>query len=222
MLLMDVKQRQFELLCKPVGGTLPLVNDVSDNELSFHDPSTRSTLRSIRANLKEAITYGLSSSQTDLLSSYLQVIIMSEGDKFLRESTNKVGLALRAGCVGIPVKVAQGILGKWVSKELKEGDVASVGEYLANATGDLVLLGLWNVATDLVVGESIPTWYFARDDRITKSLDERLDELKKAGTYKKLSKLLRKQLEVSVEIMLRKNVGGRERVEMLKEALDEQ
>ncbi|KAL8278980.1 hypothetical protein RQP46_008649 [Phenoliferia psychrophenolica] len=221
MLLMDVKTRNFELLTQAVGGTTPLVNDVSDNEMDRLEPSTRSTLRAIRANLKVAIQYGLASSQTDLIASFLQVTVMSEGDKFIHTATNKVAHALRAGPAGAPVASASTILAKWVSRELKEQEVASVSEYIANATADLVLLGLWHVATDAVKGEAIPTWYFARDDRITKALDERLDELKRAGSYKKLSGLLRKQLEVSIEINLRRNVGGREKVEMLKKALDE-
>lgn len=54
-----------------------------------------------------------------------------------------------------------------------------------------------------------------------RALDERLDEMKRAGSYKKLSRLIRKQLEAAIEINLRRNVGGRERVEMLKKALDE-
>ena len=49
--------------------------------------------------------------------------------------------------------------------------IASVSEYVANATGDLVLLGLWHVATDAVKGDAIPFYYFARDNRITKSVE---------------------------------------------------
>ena len=45
--------------------------------------------------------------------------------------------------------------------------------------------------------------------------------MKKVGAYTKLSKLIRRQVETSIEIMLQRNVGGRERVELLKTALDE-
>lgn len=132
------------------------------------DPALRSLLRSIRANLKIAINFGLANSQTDLISSYLQVIIMSEGEKFLLESMNKVASALKRGPPGQAVGTAQKVLEKWVGRELKEREVASVADYVANATGDLVLLGLWSVATDTIVGAAIPTYYFARDDRILK------------------------------------------------------
>ncbi|KAM0752831.1 hypothetical protein T439DRAFT_323439 [Meredithblackwellia eburnea MCA 4105] len=245
MLLMEVKSQQFDLLVQAVGGNTPLlhamrlgkshrdiailltgaisrrVNDVSDNELDRMDPSTRSLLRAIRANLKVAISYGIQSSQTDLISSYLQVIVMSEGDRFIHESTNKVALALRAGAVGKPVASAGKVIDKWVSKELKEKEVASVGEYVANATADLVLLGLWSIATDTVVGDTIPTYYFCRDDRIAKTLEEHLEEMKRAGSYTRLSKSIRKQLETSLQICLMRNVGGRERVDMLRAALDD-
>ena len=96
---------------------------MSDNELDRLDPATRSTLRAIRGNLKIAIQFGLSSSQTDLISSYLQVIIMSEGDKFIHASVNKIALALRAGPAGHPVASAFELLGKWMSRELKAQEV---------------------------------------------------------------------------------------------------
>lgn len=142
------------------------VNSFSDVELRQMDPPTRSLLRSIRTNLKLAISYSLVSSQTDLIASYLQVIVMSEGDKWILESTQSVSLALR-GSQG--VDTAETIVGKWVSRELKEGEVASVGEYLANCVGDLVLMALWSLVLDLgFEGEGLQTWLFARDDRMTK------------------------------------------------------
>lgn len=213
MLLMEIRNQQFELLVGVVGGSTPLVhamrlgksrlsslsfsdlsvakqllrtkdrdiailltgaisrrvNDLTDSDLSTSTLSTKFLLKSIRANLKLAISYGLQTSQTDLLASYLQVIIMSEGDKFIKESAWKVGLALRGvGGGGRGVREAEEVMGKWVSRELKKGEIAAVGEYLANAVGDLVLMGMWNLATDSVKGESIPTYFFARDDRITK------------------------------------------------------
>jgi hypothetical protein len=55
-----------------------------------------------------------------------------------------------------------------------------------------------------------------------RALEERIDELKKAGSYGKVSKLLRKQIEVSLEAMRKRNVGARERVASLKALLDEE
>lgn len=46
-------------------------------------------------------------------------------------------------------------------------------------------------------------------------------DVKKSGGYAKLSRLVRTQLEGALEILGRRNVGGRERVKKLKELLDE-
>jgi hypothetical protein len=149
-----------------IGAISRRVNDISDSELKSMDSQTRALLRSIRTNLKLAISYSLSSSQTDTIASFLQVIVMSEGDKWILESTQSVSLALRGGR---GVELAEEVVMKWVSRELKEGEVASVGEYLANCVGDLVLMGLWSLVLDLgVEGETLETWLFARDDRMTK------------------------------------------------------
>jgi hypothetical protein len=102
------------------------VNDLTDEDLANLSLPTRSTLRAIRANLRIAIQYGLQTSQTDLIASYLQVIIMSEGDKFVRTSAQTAALALRSGPAGKPVETVENLLEKWVSKELKAQEIASV------------------------------------------------------------------------------------------------
>ena len=96
---------------------------------------------------------------------------MLEGTKFLHASTQTLSLALRAPLVSKPVETARRAMHKWVSRELKEKQVASVEEYLANATGDLVLLGLWSIVMDQVrEAEEVPLYFFARDDRIQKCM----------------------------------------------------
>lgn len=42
-----------------------------------------------------------------------------------------------------------------------------------------------------------------------------------AGSYKKLPKLFRSQVETAIDFLSRRSIGGRERVELLKAALDE-
>lgn len=94
---------------------------------------------------------------------------MSDGDKWIRESTQRIALALRAGREGRAVGAAEKVLDKWVSRELKKEEIAAVGEYVSNAVGDLVLLALWSRVGDVLRdAPQIPTWLFARDDRITK------------------------------------------------------
>lgn len=51
-------------------------------------------------------------------------------------------------------------------------------------------------------------------------LEERLTELKRAGSYNKLSPLVRGQLETALAILLQRHVTGRERVVQLKAKLD--
>lgn len=94
---------------------------------------------------------------------------MLEGSRFLLSSTQTLSLALRSPRESKPVETAQKLMHKWVSRELKERQVASVEEYIANGVGDLVLLGLWSIVQDQVKeAETIPLWFFARDDRIQK------------------------------------------------------
>ena len=58
-------------------------------------------------------------------------------------------------------------------------------------------------------------------DDSNRAVEEHLVDVKKSGGYAKLSRLVRTQLEGALEILGRRNVGGRERVEKLKELLDE-
>jgi hypothetical protein len=147
---------------------------------------------------------------------------MSDGDRWILDSTHKVALALRAGAGGKPVESAGKIVEKWMGRELKASEIASVGEYVANATGDLILLGLWSIVTDKVLdGEAIPIYFFARDDRITKALEERTDALKKSTAIHHLSKPLQRQIDISIATLRKRNIGGRERIAELKKLLDE-
>lgn len=144
------------------------VNKLSDMPTTTLPSSARRTLKAIRASLKIAIAYGLSTSQTELLSSYLQVIVMSGGEKFVKEAAQSVGLSLRAGG-GQVVQSSERLVERWVMGELKDGQIAAVSEFIANATQDIVLLALWGVVTDNILDEeSIPLHFFARDDRILK------------------------------------------------------
>lgn len=59
------------------------------------------------SSLKVAIDYGLQSSQSDLLASFLQTLVMSEGDIWIREQVKLVGTALRQGPSARPVEVAR-------------------------------------------------------------------------------------------------------------------
>ena len=78
-------------------------------------------------NLKLAIDYGLARSQSDLIASFLQTLIMSEGDRWVTEQASAVALALRAGTTGKPVAAAQAVVRRFATKELgKAGVIASL------------------------------------------------------------------------------------------------
>lgn len=111
----------------------------------MHSPSTLSLLRAVRANLKLAINESLTNNQTELISSYLQLIIMSEGEKWVKLSTQNVVSAMKAnsrrqGTAGSgaegeedrPVKVARKTVVAFATRELrsleKGSEVASVEE----------------------------------------------------------------------------------------------
>lgn len=58
-------------------------------------------------SLKVAIDHGLQSSQSDLLASFLQTLVMSEGDTWIRDQVKLVRTALRQGRSAQPVEVAR-------------------------------------------------------------------------------------------------------------------
>ncbi|GAA5989082.1 hypothetical protein JCM5350_003588 [Sporobolomyces pararoseus] len=245
MTLMEIKTSQFDLLIS--GTPLPIVyamrlgkthqdvaillvgamsrkvNDVTDDELEMMNPSTKATLRALRASLKIAITASLSSTDTSLIASFLQVVIMSEGSRWLLSSSQTLSLAFRTGPSSKPIQTAEQMMLKWVSRELKQAQVSAVGEYTANGIWDLCLLGLWSVITDQLGNkvDDLPLYFFGRDDRMLKAVEERVALLKQKGNYTKLSKPIRGQLETIIEILAQRQVNGRERIEKLKEALDE-
>jgi hypothetical protein len=70
------------------------------------------------ANLKLAIDYGLQSEQSDLTASFLQTLIMSEGEKWVRAQSDTVALALRAGSSAKPVHTAESAVRSFATKEL--------------------------------------------------------------------------------------------------------
>lgn len=185
-LLFKARDHAFNLLVTPHGGVLPLVHclrlgkshrDVAilltgalsrfvNNTPTDHplDKQRKLLLSKVRANLKVAINESLHTRQTDLISSYLQVILMTEGDAWLLKQTQLLALALRQGRHGKPVQTAQDAVRKFATNELKSIDkLASVEEYTANATIDLVLMGLWSIVCDVVGGKALPLYQYARE-----------------------------------------------------------
>lgn len=124
-----------------VGALSRWVNHLEEEEVQ--KPQTKSLLKALRTllryywpfipsnycplpvpgtNLKLAIDFGLQSSQSDLIASYLQTLIMSEGDKWVHSSVASVSLALRAGNEAKPVSTAASAVRSFATKELSKAE----------------------------------------------------------------------------------------------------
>ncbi|KAG6813491.1 hypothetical protein H0H92_010516 [Tricholoma furcatifolium] len=148
--LMEVRDRGFPLLLRKTGDATPLLHamrigqshrDVAIvllgafsryiNHLSDEDilkPRTKMILKALRTNLKLAIDYGLAKSQSDLTASFLQTLVMSEGDKWVLAQVSTVSHALNAGTAGQPVQTAESAVRRFATKELGKADLIAALE----------------------------------------------------------------------------------------------
>ena len=79
-------------------------------------------------NLKLAIDYGLQKSQSDLIPSFLQTLIMSEGDKWVSAQVVTVSGFLREGNTARPVQQAQLTVRKFATRQLGKADAIAALE----------------------------------------------------------------------------------------------
>ncbi|KAF9569020.1 hypothetical protein CPC08DRAFT_702140 [Agrocybe pediades] len=241
MFLMEVRDKAFPLLLQSSGGETPLVHAIRTgnkdvaivllgafsrwvNYLEDSDvqkPQTQSYLKALRVGLKLAINEGLAKSQNELIASFMQTLIMSEGDKWVFAQVAVVARALAAGNAGKPVEVAGSSVRKFATKELGKAElIASLEDYISNATADLLMMGAWANVQESIKAETLPSYYFARDDRVYKAFIERLDR-HKAEIQRTCSRRLRWQLEVLREVLEGRSVTFRRKVEVLASRLDE-
>ncbi|KAK9895650.1 hypothetical protein P389DRAFT_67222 [Cystobasidium minutum MCA 4210] len=246
--LFDIRDNAFHLLVQKLGEQTPLlyasrlgknhrdipilitgalsrfVNNLPD-DVSKVDSQMSGLIRAVRANLKLAIDASLNTNQTDLISSYLQIIIMSEGEKWIWDQTQNVALALRAGKSARPVKTARTAVTNFATKQLRQLDkgnaLASVEDYVANASCDLVMMGLWSLVTDKLGGSMLPSYQFSRDERIFKSFSDSINSVSNKLDYSlKLNKSIRSAIETTITIMEKRATGHPEKARLLAEALD--
>jgi len=91
---------------------------------------------------------------------------------------------------------------------------------VANATSDLLMLGAWHCALDATKSGPIPTWYFARDDRVYRAFVEKLDQ--NAGAISRsVGRRLRWQFRVLRAVMEGRATNYRQKVNTLAEEFDE-
>lgn len=235
--LMEIRDKAFHLLLRRTGDATPLlhamrigkshrdvaillvgalsrfVNHLEDEDLQ--KPQTKSLLKALRINLKLAIDYGLQQSQKDLIASFMQCLIMSEGERWVWAQTATVALALRSGGEGKPVDCADQAVRKFATKELGKATlIAALEDYISNATVDLLLLAAWTSSLNYIDGESIPSYYFARDDRIFKAFTERVQK-HRAGIQRMLPKRLKWQISVLERVLEGRTRTYRSKVEIL-------
>jgi hypothetical protein len=79
-------------------------------------------------NLKFAIDYGLSKSQSDLVASFLQTLIMSEGDTWVMAKAADIAYALHAGTTGKPVQTARAAVRRFATKQLGRAELIAALE----------------------------------------------------------------------------------------------
>ena len=113
------------------------INHLDDEDMS--KPKTKTILKALSksqvttnyalitrtsgTNLKLAIDYGLAKSQSDLTASFLQTLIMSEGDKWVRSQVENIARALRMGTQGQPVATAGATVRRFATKELGKAEL---------------------------------------------------------------------------------------------------
>ncbi|KDR83835.1 hypothetical protein GALMADRAFT_262202 [Galerina marginata CBS 339.88] len=241
MFLMEVRDKAFPLLLQSSGGETPLVHAIRTGnkdvaivllgafsrwvnyleDADVQKPQIQTYLKALRVGLKLAINEGLAKSQNELIASFMQTLIMSEGDKWVYAQVSTVSRALNSGTEGKPVQVAGGAVRKFATKELGKADlIASLEDYVSNATADLLMMGAWTNVKQTVKGDALPSYYFARDDRVYKAFTERLDR-HKSEIQRTCSRRLRWQLQVLREVLEGRSVTFRRKVEILANRLDE-
>jgi len=159
-----------------VGALSRYVNHIPDDQPLSE--TQLMVLRKVRANLKLAIDQSLLRDDTSLVASYLQVLVMAEGTAWLSKSVKNVAYEVEAwaarklqegGVVPQPIQTAHDAISLFLTSHLRMRRqkervvVAAVDDYVANATGDLVLLALWTRLAP--VPSEVPLYAFARDDR---------------------------------------------------------
>jgi hypothetical protein len=127
---------------------------------SFTSLQTPAHYLQLKLAIDNTLLPSSSSSSANLLSSYLQVLIMSEGDSWLYQTIHELSLLLRNPDLhsSKPVQSAENMVRAFCTKELRgvKGGVSGVEEYIANAGLDLVIMGTWSLAAGQIGVDLLP------------------------------------------------------------------
>ncbi|KAH8830843.1 hypothetical protein DL96DRAFT_1594520, partial [Flagelloscypha sp. PMI_526] len=227
MFLMEIRDRAFPLLLHKSGDTTPLLHAIrigkSHREVQIILIGAFSRWKSLYPKTKMLMKrLRLAREQTDLISffpsSYYYVLKAIAGK--VQTQINNSALALRTGAEDKPVQSAESAIRKFATRELgKASMIASLEDYIANATTDLLLMGALSLVHEVIPGDPIPAWYFARDDRVYKAFLEAIQPIT-ADIRSKCGKRLKWQLRVLQNVMEGRSTSLRTKVTLLAGELD--
>ncbi|KAJ7710444.1 hypothetical protein B0H17DRAFT_1190185 [Mycena rosella] len=163
------------------------VNHLSDAD--FAEPAARETLRLLRVNFAFATARGILHADHNLAASFLQLVI-----------------SLRGTTPGEPVALADRAMRRYAGRTVKTHEIiAALEDYIGNATADLLMMAAWQAVCEGAPEplSLVPTYYFARDERVLNAFAERLDQHREL-IEQCAGRRLRAQLAV-----LRESFGGR-------------
>ncbi|GBE79139.1 hypothetical protein SCP_0203360 [Sparassis crispa] len=240
MYLMEVRDRAFHLLLRYHGGVTPIVhamrigkshqdvaivllgafsryvNHLEDEDFSL--PATKEYLGLLRINLGLAIDLGLQTSQPDLIPSFLQTLVMSEGEQWVKKTSGYIARLLRDKGAK-PVEAAETAVRTFATAQLKHAEmIIALEDYIANAATDLLMMGAWLCALDKIDGQPISSYLFARDDRVYKMFDELL--FKSRYAVRSLGRRLQWQFRVLRHVMEGQKLSFRGKLTFLADEFD--
>ncbi|WVN89572.1 uncharacterized protein L203_104799 [Cryptococcus depauperatus CBS 7841] len=232
--IMRVRDHSFKLLTQKNGTDFPIVYAARlgtgwrDVVVLLVGALSRSSLfvyagsPGAGTNLKLAIDHSLHSTSPQLLSSYLQVLIMSEGDSFLHKATYDLSLQLRDPA-GRPVFAAKEMVRRFCTRELRgvKGGVGEVEDYVANAALDLVIMAVWSLAAGQVNLDPLPTHTFARDLQTWRAFQEACSDRENSVKLGKTAPRVRRMLQLLQELGGDSKKGVRGRLRDVEEVFDE-
>jgi hypothetical protein len=169
----------------------------------------REILKQVRGNLHLAIRFAIENHVPAALASYVQTLVMSEGDTWLREVVETVAREVGAGRLNDALGHAERAMQRFLVDALKKGGGAEVEDYRLNATTDLLMMGCAHA-----LGKPIGVHCFARDRRVLDELRARIRDLKRAAPPPLQEKLLQR-CERIVDIMGAGNLGYTGKIESL-------
>ena len=172
-------------------------------------PQGRETLNKVRGNLHLAIRFALAHHVHAALASYVQTLVMSQGDAWLQETVRAIATAVAKGPMRDALGHAERAMQRFIVDALKDGGVMEVEDYRLNATTDLLMMGCAQA-----LGDPIGVHCFARDRRVLDELRKRIRQAKCAEISHPQKGILRR-CDLVADIMGAGNLGYTGKVELL-------